>query len=179
MALIELDYQAFYCEENIWRLACRTDVIVHAADVVFISNARGRVACWHQRAAPPNEPIGWDYHVVLAEQTPEGSRIWDLDSRIGLPCDARSWVGLTFQDPELVYPIYHPRFRVAPREVFVETFASDRSHMRIGDRYRKPPPPWAPPGTGSNLASWIDMDPARGPGEVLDREAFERRYCQD
>jgi hypothetical protein len=174
-----LDYQAFYCEENIWRLAQRGDVLVHRSEVVFIANTAGEVACWYQRAAPLHAPVCWDYHVVLAEAAPSGWRIWDLDTRLGLPCDADRWLDLTFQDPQRVPAQYHPRFRVVPSVEFVENFASDRSHMRSpSGRYRRPPPPWPAPGAGMNLEMWRDMESPGGPGLVCVRADLEARWAR-
>lgn len=136
-----------------------------------------RVACWFQRIAEPGEGVLWDYHVVLAERRPDGVVVWDLDTRLGCPCPAALWVGATFQDPARVPDRYHPRFRVAPSEVFVAGFATDRSHMRDArGRFRKPPPPWDPPGApGMNLDLWRTGAPD-GPGVVLDRPGLEARW---
>ncbi len=90
-----LQYQPFYCEENVWCLAQRADLVTGPAEVVFIfgpdhpdgrSRAGGslaeamgspsgcrleaRVACWYQRAAREGEAVLWDYHVILAERRP-------------------------------------------------------------------------------------------------------------
>lgn len=177
---MELDHQPFYCEENVYRLASRSEVIAHPAEVVFVSNARRQVACWHQRAAPPGEPILWDYHVVLLEHAPDGAKIWDLDTRLGAPIDALEWVRLTFQDPTWVRAPFHPRFRVVPSATFLTEFATDRSHMRTpSGRWRRPPPSWDPPGApGMNLERWIDVSaPGEepGPGLVLDRAELVAR----
>jgi hypothetical protein len=167
-----IDHQPYYCEENVYRLAGRADLIRHPAEVVFVSNARRQVACWHQQAAAPGEPLVWDYHVVLLERAPDGPLLWDLDTRLGAPVPAALWVAETFQDPSWVRAPFHPRFRVAPAPLFLATFATDRSHMRVGTRWRRPPPPWDPPGApGMNLDAWIDTT-TDGPGLTFDRSGF-------
>jgi len=167
----EVDYHPFYCEENIHRLAARTDLIVSPSEVIFVSNERQQVACWFQRAAPPGEPLVWDYHVVLLERAPDGPLIWDLDTRLGAPIPAHTWVANTFQDPGWVRAAFHPRFRITPSAELLATFATDRSHMRTpSGRWRRPPPPWDPPGAPAmNLPSWIDTRNDEGPGRVVDR----------
>lgn len=174
-------YQPFFCEENVWKLAQRAELVAHRAEVVFVFGPErpgARVACWFQAAADPGEAVLWDYHVVLAEHRPDtGVVVWDLDTRLGLPCPAALWIAATFQDPARVPARYQPRFRVAAAEVFVRDFASDRSHMRDArGRYRKPPPPWDPPGApGMNLDAWRTGAPG-GPGQVLDRAGLMTRW---
>lgn len=173
------DHQPFYCEENVWRLAQRVELAGARCKVVFVlgpPGRDGRVACWFQRAADEGEGILWDYHVVLAEHGAGGVRVWDLDTRLPCPCAAALWVGATFQDPARVPRRFHPRFHVVPAEVYVRELCSDRSHMKDGrGRWLKPPPPWAPPGVGTNLASWrLEAGAARG--AVLDRAGLERAW---
>ena len=166
------EHQPFYCEENVYRLAA-SGLVADPSEVVFVTNARRQVACWHQRAADPDEPLLWDYHVVLLEHHPDGPRLWDLDTRLGYPIPAGLWVDATFNDPAVVRAPFHPRFRVVPAALFLAEFATDRSHMRTASgRYRKPPPPWDPPGGGAmNLERWLDLD-SDAPGQVLARSGF-------
>lgn len=173
------DYTPYYCEENIYRLAARRDLIGDQAEVVFITNARAAVACWFQRAAPePGQALVWDYHVVLVDPHATGPRLWDLDCILGCPLPAATWLAATFQDPTQVPARYHPSFRVVAAAAFLRDFATDRSHMRTRHGWRKPPPPWTPPGpvdgVAMNLDLFRDADPTRGPGTVLDRRAFTR-----
>jgi len=182
-------YQPFYCEENIWQLAQRSDLFTGPCEVVVIVGPPGsggldepRVACWFQRAAAEGEPVLWDYHVVLAERPADGTSVlvWDLDTRLPCPCPASLWVGATFQDPRRVVARFHPGFRVVPSEVYVRDLATDRSHMRDKrGRWRRPPPPWDPPGAPAmNLAAWTSTTPS-GPGLLLDRVALEVRWGVD
>lgn len=179
-------YQPFYCEENVWWLAQRSDLFVGPCEVAFVlgpDRPDARVACWYQRAADEGEAVLWDYHVVLAERRPGGAGVastvivWDLDTRLPWPCPAALWVAATFQDAAQVPARYHPRFRVVASHLFVREFATDRSHMRdASGLWRRPPPPWDPPGAPSmNLASWISAA-SGGPGEVLDRAGLEARW---
>jgi hypothetical protein len=162
----------FYCEENVYHLASAPLLTARSREVVFISNARRACAVWHQRAARrPTWPILWDYHVVLLCARPW--EVWDLDSTLGFPCPAVHYLERSFRreaGEDLA-----PRFRVVDADLYLERFASDRSHMRARDgSYAKDPPPWRPigaPGAPSNLASFVDM---RSPflGEVMDLRAL-------
>jgi len=169
-----LPYQPFYCEETAWQILAGP-FIPGPADALLIANRSGRVACWDSRAAPEGEPVGWDYHVVVLEHAHvDGPRIWDPDSRAGPTLALGDWLARTFLDPELVRPRFHPRFRPVPRARWLAELATDRSHMRRSDgRYRRPPPPWDPPGApGMNLMTWLDQDDA----DWLDRRELEARY---
>ena len=161
-------YQPFYCEENVFHLARDPSLASRRRAVVFISNPERACAMWHQRAAQrPTWPILWDYHVVLLVGAPW--EVWDLDTLLGLPVPARDYLHRSFRAD--IPDKHHPRFRVVDAELFAETFASDRSHMRLpGGRYRQPLPPWppiGPPGATSNLMCFIDMT-APFLGEVID-----------
>jgi hypothetical protein len=94
--------------------------------------------------------------------------IWDLDTLLGFPVPARAYLRGSFH-PGLPEE-YHPRFRLVEAEILASTFASDRSHMMRGGRYRKPPPPWPAigvPARTSNLMRFVDVT-APFVGEVLD-----------
>ncbi|MFO0745806.1 MAG: hypothetical protein U1F43_09040 [Myxococcota bacterium] len=172
-----IPYWPYYCEENAWRLLAATALVRGPAAAVLVANRGGRVACWSQRAADPGEPVLWDYHVVVAELEPpdlDEPRLWDPDCRLGPTLPASAWLAATFLEPEVVRPRFHPRFRVVPRERWVAGLATDRSHMRRADgRWRKPPPPWDPPGApGMNLEAWLDQDA----DDWIDRATLEARW---
>jgi hypothetical protein len=171
-------YQPFYCEENVHQL-CRDPLFAgRRCDVVFISNPDRTCVMWHQRAARrPGGHLFWDYHVVLLTLA-DGWEVWDLDTTLGLPVPADEYLAGSFRDgiaPELM-----PRFRIVDAALFVQTFASDRAHMRLpGGAFRKPPPPWppiGPPGAPSNLMRFVDMEQPFL-GEVLDLAALRARVA--
>jgi len=144
MAPNAFPYQAFWCEENIWHLAQRADVRTEAAFVLVLTGAEGEVACWQQRAGRAGGPVLWDYHVVLATHL-AGWQVWDLDTRLGCPSPAPTWLAQTFPLADLVPARFQPRFAVLPAADYIARFGSDRSHMRAADgRWSQPPPPWPP-----------------------------------
>lgn len=166
-------YAAFFCEENVWHLARWPGLPEGRRNVLFVSNPGRSVALWQQRAAPaPEEPVVWDYHVILAVDTERGTRIFDLDCTLGLDLDAREYLRATFLR---VPPAFAPRFRLIEASTFVEQFASDRRHMRDPTGAPLQPfPPWPEIGQGHNLEQFLDMQ-APFLGEVLDLEALHRR----
>ena len=165
-------YAPFYCEENVFHLAGEPLLAGRPRRVVFVSNAARRVAMWEQRAAGgPGQAMLWDYHVVLLAAYPW--EVWDLDTLLGFPVPAGEYLDASFRAG--LREAYMPRFRVVDADLFVATFASDRSHMRRRDgRWKKPPPPWPPigaPGAEANLMRFVDVT-APFLGEVMDLEGL-------
>ncbi|RDB24108.1 Protein N-terminal glutamine amidohydrolase [Hypsizygus marmoreus] len=210
-------YTSCYCEENIYLLAQQFSgdpKIVEAWDifVVFISNNTKTVALWNQKLAhEPSRPVVWDYHVLLvlrphsfaiqahpapiniitSSKAPSYGQnttwAYDFDTQLDLPCTLEEYLNKTFMD---VDPRFQSLFRVIPGNVFLDNFASDRSHMllafdnSIGGplQYSSPPPLYAPicgavaakRGITHNLmSSFVSMDQnEESYGIVLDRQAL-------
>jgi hypothetical protein len=187
----------YYCEENIWWLAGDSRLAGQEPHVIFISNPARSVALWHQRAAPsPDQPVIWDYHVILLARagSPTSSDwlAWDLDSKLSAPTPVGEYLRRTFMGGHLVSEPFRPSFRLLPATLYRREFHSDRSHMRSGEGWSQPPPPWPPilgrlegtysgvqdlagrdPGGTPNLARFIDTTDAFL-GELFDLEQLER-----
>ena len=155
-----IPYQPFWCEENIWQLARHPAPGPGERLVIVVTGVEAEVACWHQRAGRSRQPLCWDYHVVLGVRT-NGWSIWDLDTRLGYPVPARSWLDATFPCPEQVNPAFQPRFAVYPAAQWIDGFGSDRSHMRTAEGgWQHEPPAW-PPISGSALTLGAAVASAR------------------
>lgn len=174
-----LHYQPFYCEENVWWLCAEPLLgtkprVCDRPDqrrVVLIVNRFGHCPFAGQRAGRPNQVIWWDYHCVLLDGL---GRIWDLDTRLGLPLPALDWLAGSFPFIGRLPPDLTPRFRLVPAAEFRRDFASDRRHMRGADgHWYRPPPPWPPIGSGYTLPRYLGLG-GDGPGELLDWAALHR-----
>ncbi|KAF7304659.1 Nt-Gln-amidase domain-containing protein [Mycena kentingensis (nom. inval.)] len=175
--LPDTPYTPCYCEENIWMLA---EVFSRQEPqrrtwAVFISNARRTVALWEQKLR--ERVVIWDYHVVLMLEDVDGSWwIYDLDTRLPLPCPLDRYMRETFRNSD-VPPEFHSRFRVIPSKQYLDYFASDRSHMlRDNGEYAERPPEYAAirgrkAESRMNLASFVSMEDGvgYGLGVVVDR----------
>lgn len=169
-----LDYQAYYCEENAWRLLARPELADRASWAVLVSNAQRDLVLLRQRSGRPLDGlVHWDYHVfaVLADPL-EGKMAFDPDSDLPFPCRLDRYLQDSF--PAGVQRAFLPRFRVLAGGEYVKDFVSDRSHMRRPDgSWMAPPPAWPAPGTGSGrgsvLMDWTDMR-RRKPGNVYDMD---------
>jgi protein N-terminal glutamine amidohydrolase len=167
-----LDYQAFYCEENVWKFLARAELADSVTWAVMVSNASREVILLRQRSGRPLDGlVHWDYHVFAVVADPVAGRLaFDLDSELPFPCTLARYLDDTF--PDGVQRAFAPRFRVIEGRDYVSGLVSDRSHMRRPDgSWLAPPPPWPAPGEGSgrarNLMEWADMG-ERGPGALYD-----------
>ncbi len=167
-----LRYHPFYCEENAWWLCAEPALGLGPHQALFISGLAGHCPFLHQRAVARGEVLWWDYHCVVLDGS---KRIWDLDSRLPLPCPGLDWLDRTFAFAEAQPEPWRPRFRLVAAGAFRAHFASDRRHMRNEDgSWGRPPPPWPAIGEGWNLDAYRDVE-AAGPGELLDCDGLRTR----
>jgi hypothetical protein len=174
----EHQYQAYFCEENIWHLAKAIK-----GTVLFISNMNQRIAVFEQTlASHPDDAVIWDYHVVLAAR----GQIYDFDSQLDFPCPAQRYLEHTFRPQDHDYSISQPKpaasgacgqekalhepaptrsdqhkhqhfIRLIPSEDFRRYFHSDRSHMKNEEgHWAAIPPTWPPILNNSNQARSLD-----------------------
>jgi hypothetical protein len=155
---ISQKYWPLYCEENVWQL-CNALPKPTTALALLISNPDRAVALWHQRAAPdPDQPILWDYHVILGVEQASGWTLIDPDSTLDSPCPADIYLRASFPELPDEQAGHRPVFRSVPADVYLKTLCSDRSHMRTPDGgWQSPPPPWPCIGEGTNLMRFVDM----------------------
>ena len=151
-----------FCEENIWQLAGEAGF--EQSQVVFISNPSRSVVFWQQRICKaPDQPVTWDYHVVLLNPQDSGWAVWDLDTGLPCPSPATDYLTNTFPHNQEIPSEWRPMFSLIPAALFRSSFSSDRRHMRQGEKWLSPPPEWpAPTGDGSdshNLDRFISMKP--------------------
>ena len=147
----------FYCEENVWRLAYRKlhlekTSLATKYVVAFISNEQKSVPMFHQQAslAPSEKPCVWDYHVILLEYLERENHtalVYDVDSTlVPYPISLSEYLVATFALVEQYYPPEcSPLFRLVPAELYLQYFASDRSHMynTRNKAWNEPPPRYA------------------------------------
>ena len=162
-------YQAYFCEENIWHLAQRLGGLV-----LVISNEHQNVAVWEQKlseeqAQVPDSgpetnqesanPVLWDYHVILAanlqseaegpynwKHLSETARIYDFDTRLSFPTPIQDYFAQSFRplDPS-VPEQFRPQFRSLDSRHYIESFDSDRAHMKNENgEWAALPPDWPP-----------------------------------
>lgn len=174
--MIDLPYQPYYCEENAWHL-CRTLVGLGYPParlyMVFTFSSGRCVPMRRQRSGDAGAIVCWDYHVFVLEHDPSDAQVWDVESLLGSPVPLSRYLSETF--PAQERPEFRPLFRAIPWSLARFEFSSDRRHMRDGDGYHHPPPPWPVIGTGHSLPECIDTNPSRF-GAPVDAEALLSRF---
>lgn len=171
---LTLDYQARYCEENVWRLLGRGELEGRRAWAVVVTSRSGLIAALRQRAGRPGDGlVCWDYHVFAVVDDQDGTRLaLDLDSDLPFPCPLARYLDESF--PRMREgrrrPTIQPIFRVMAACDYLTGLVSDRSHMLKPDgSYMAPPPPWPAPGRGESntLTALIDVS-SSPPGAFRD-----------
>ena len=136
-----------------------------------------------QRAARANQPVVWDYHVILVEVRAASTvLVWDLDTVLPFPCPLNDYLDAAFgfdydgKGKKSMQQLA-PKFRVVPAEEYLKYFYCDRMHMFKNGKWITEPPTYAligvtqnnseneaqsncgivSPTTGSNLDQYIDM----------------------
>lgn len=150
-------YQGRYCEENIWQL-CKLAEFEHS-EVVFIAAHADCFPIRCQRAAEaPNEPLFWDYHVVLLWHALEQDYVLDFDTTLPFCTPLQDYLKASFYPEHLVMAEYRPQFRLVSREIYLKQFLSDRRHMKTKHGWHAPPPAWPLISADqSNLHQFTDM----------------------
>jgi len=172
-------YQPYYCEENIWHL-CQNPPL-RESEVIFVSSKGDAFPMLNQRVTSnPQIPILWDYHVILLVKSDnndaEHNQIVDFDTTLPFVTDISTYFSQSFLDTKLLRPDEIPFFRIVPANLYSELFSSDRSHMRAGEDWFAPPPPWPLIGNmPSNFYNFIDMT-NNTLGEVLSYDAVLSRF---
>ncbi|KAK9806331.1 hypothetical protein WJX72_010487 [[Myrmecia] bisecta] len=161
-------YTACYCEENIYKLVNQLlhDDQAKLLYAVFLSNPAKQLPLWRQRAGHGVHGfVLWDYHVIAVEsRQSEPPLVWDLDSTLELPCTLQTYAAESLGVGRAALPPEYARlFRVVPAGVFLQHFASNRSHMCTADGMWLAEPPAYPcitasDGTVMNLPQYIDME---------------------
>ncbi|XP_780924.4 protein N-terminal glutamine amidohydrolase [Strongylocentrotus purpuratus] len=187
--LAECFYCTCYCEENAWKMCESVQKNfpneLSRAYAVFISNDERKVPLWMQKQSPSEEvPIVWDYHVIMVHQHPSsGSQVYDMDTSYTFPVDFEKYVTTAVGTNDRLMEEFYRFFRVIPAQEFLDTLASDRSHMKKEDGEYKSPPPSHPcivakDGTTMNLDSFIKMEKGTGHGEVMTLAEFTTKFME-
>ena len=177
-------YTSCYCEENVWQLChiIKSNSLLNDVSVIFISNEGKSVPIWRQRATQYGDEcqglVIWDYHVVLAFKD---LLIFDLDTDLEYPEKLKVYFDEAVKtDESLFKDQFKRKFRIIPGEVYLDKFASNRSHMLNSEgNYIKPPPDYPPIQTdesSNNLKDFISMDVNVGYGEILDCRQIKTHF---
>lgn len=104
----------------------------------------------------------WDYHVILIRDMRPGPLVYDQDSVLSFPCPFSEYWEDGIRSDASMRPDFVRNFRLVAAADFLQSFASDRSHMRnpVDGSWLKPPPQYPciqTPNSSNNLPSFICM----------------------
>lgn len=136
-------YHASYCEENIWHL-CQHHEFAQSQVIVIAAQAECFPMLYQRAARSAQEPLLWDYHVVLLWQNNSLNYLLDFDTRLGFCTPLEEYMQQSFLADKLLYPEYIPLFRLISAQEYVRYLKSDRRHMQTPEGWLAPPPPWPP-----------------------------------
>jgi len=125
-------YTPLFCEENIWHLArslIQQNIDAEKLSVAFISNPAQHVAIFNQKTSHANQPVIWDYHVLLIRHDQQPVLVYDFDSLCPFPVALPQYLDACFPSTLTIHPEYQAQFRLVPAREFLSQFFSDRSHM--------------------------------------------------
>jgi len=125
-------YTSLFCEENIWKLieSLLNYKSIKPLDVLFLINHSEKIAIFNQLKSELNQPVIWDYHVILSALIDDETVILDFDSRDSFPAKIDSYFRKTFSDWHHIAKDYQPLLKAINAEHYHQHFSSDRSHMR-------------------------------------------------
>jgi len=150
-------YTANYCEENIWQLCQDPNLADYSKHVLFISNGSKNCPFYAQKSGHDNQPVWWDYHVVLLASRDGQHFVYDFDSTLAFPSSLKDYLDNTFPFSENWLTIDLPLFKAITAEDYINSFSSDRSHMKdMAGNWIFTPPSWGPI-TGDGYLSLQDL----------------------
>ncbi|XP_069776365.1 protein N-terminal glutamine amidohydrolase isoform X3 [Narcine bancroftii] len=172
-------------EENVWKLCeyvqKKRQYPLEEWYAVFISNDQKMVPIWRQRSCHGDQPVIWDYHVILMHDCGgQQCEVYDLDTMLPFPCPFDIYVKEAFHSEDLIRPAFRRKMRVLRADLYLKKFASDRSHMKDAHgMWRMPPPSYPCIQTAEakmNLNDFISMNLAVGWGDVYTFTEFTQQF---
>ncbi len=149
MEIKEFKYSANFCEENIWHLCKNPALDDFSKKVLIISNSRSYCPFWFQKSPNNDETVWWNYHVILLASKSGSTLVYDFDTTLTVPISGSEYMLLTFGETVNFEADLLPCFKVLDASDYLNSFVSDRSHMRDQHgNWLSPPPHW--PSIGKN-----------------------------
>nr|XP_048697598.1 protein N-terminal glutamine amidohydrolase isoform X4 [Caretta caretta] len=152
-------YTSCYCEENVWKLCeyirSYDQYPLEEFYAVFISNERRMIPLWKQQSGCGDEPVVWDYHVILLHvSSGDQNFIYDLDTVLPFPCPFDTYIEEAFKSDDILLPGFRRKIRLIRADLYLKTFASDRSHMKDAHGHWQKPPPSYPCIETAEIFKW-------------------------
>lgn len=160
MEIKEFKYSANFCEENIWHLCQNPELEGFSKKVIIVSNSNRNCPFRFQKSINGDEFVWWNYHVILFAYQKQSNFIYDFDSTLSVPMTGKEYLQKTFQRHENWKETDLPCFKAIDSKDYLNSFTSDRSHMKDAEgNWLSAPPKWASIGKdgGLPLPSLLDF----------------------
>jgi protein N-terminal glutamine amidohydrolase len=159
MEIKEFKYSANFCEENIWYLCQNPALESFSKRVLIVSNSKRNCPFRFQKSINNDEIVRWNYHVILFASKKGESLIYDFDSTLAVPLSGKKYLETTFHANGNWGESDEPYFKSINSKDYINTFFSDRSHMKdsVGN-WLSEPPDWPAIGKGGGLALQTLLD---------------------
>jgi hypothetical protein len=152
MKIKEFNYSANFCEENIWHLCQNEELKGFTKKVLIVSNPSKNCPFRFQKSINHDEVVWWNYHVIMLASTTDESLVYDFDSTLPVPINAKEYFKLTFEKKDHLKEANLPSFKLIDARNYIESFFSDRSHMKdVDGNWLSSPPNWQIIGKNKNL----------------------------
>ncbi|XP_043363321.1 protein N-terminal glutamine amidohydrolase isoform X3 [Dermochelys coriacea] len=96
-----------------------------------------------------------DYHVILLHvSSGDQNFIYDLDTVLPFPCPFDTYTEEAFKSDDIILPGFRRKIRLIRADLYLKTFASDRSHMKDANGHWQKPPPSYPCIETAEIFKW-------------------------
>ena len=164
MEIKEFKYSANFCEENIWHLCQNPELENFSKRVIIVSNSNRNCQFRFQKSINDEEFVWWNYHVILFASNENSSLIYDFDSTLPVPLSGKEYLEKTFLSNENWKENDLPGFKLIDAIDYINSFISDRSHMKgVDGNWLSTPPKWpiiGKDGGALPLPELLDFTPA-------------------
>lgn len=159
MEIKEFKYSANFCEENIWHLCKNPALADFSKKVLIVSNRTSYCPFRFQKSINNDEIVWWNYHVILLASKVGSTWVYDFDSTLPMPTSGMEYMNLTFGRTERLTPGQLPCFKAIEASDYLNSFVSDRSHMKDSEgNWLSIPPKWPIIGKNGDLPLPALMD---------------------
>ena len=159
MEIKEFKYSANFCEENIWHLCKNPALADFSKKVLIVSNSRSYCPFRFQKSINNDETVWWNYHVILLASKSGTTLVYDFDSMLPVPTSGIDYMKLTFGETINFPSEQLPCFKAIEADEYLNSFVSDRNHMKHSDgNWLSAPPQWPIIGKNGDLPLPALMD---------------------
>ncbi len=133
--------------------------LIFPKKVLIVSNSSSYCPFRFHKSINNHEIVWWNYHVILLASQEGSTLVYDFDSSLPVPTSGMEYMELTFGGIEDLNPEQSPCFKAIDARDYLNSFVSDRSHMKDSEgNWLSNPPNWPLIGKNGDLPLPALMD---------------------